>query len=427
MLVGLVGTASAFLTPLRTTPRRGTLVQLRGGAILASETPSIPPQTPPTAFANGGGRAALYAACLMAIAGWLAISTMAYSMSEDWPVAQSIFYSVDVGMGIGFGAFVEKFQRTKMFSCVHMLMCASGVAGALALFTEALLADAATLAAMEYADAAIISAFERADTSHDGQLSHLELEQALISLGIQLSDNELNLAFGRFDHNCDGQISTSEFARAVRPHLKGTDLADAVRLAIVDGERSVASRWLRSAAHALLFKHRTLLVWALWVALGTTWGIVHQGWDGLTSLYSSLSALTTSGLQAPSLDAAGHVPASSSLFLAAYCLFGIPIMGLAMGHFAGIFVEKMAADKERKALTRPLTDGEFDVAEKLFVDDGKVDFGEFLALELMRLGRVDMGTLKLLKQEFGRLDTDHSGTLSKAEAMAWRTAEPVSA
>ena len=31
------------------------------------------------------------------------------------------------------------------------------------------------------------------------------------------------------------------------------------------------------------------------------------------------------------LDSAGHVPASSSLFLAAYCLFGIPIMGLALG------------------------------------------------------------------------------------------------
>ena len=62
------------------------------------------------------------------------------------------------------------------------------------------------------------------------------------------------------------------------------------------------------------------------------------------------------------------------------------------------------------------------MAEQLFKDDGKVDFGEFLALEMMRLGRVDMGTLKLLKQEFGRLDADRSGTLSKEEAMAWRTA-----
>ena len=46
-----------------------------------------------------------------------------------------------------------------------------------------------------------------------------------------------------------------------------------------------------------------------------------------------------------------------------------------------------------------------------------VDFGEFLALELMRLGRVDVGTLSLLKQEFTRLDSDRSGSLSKKEAM----------
>ena len=357
----------------------------------------------------------------MVIAGWLAVSTMAYSTSEGWPITQSIFYSVDVGMGIGFGAFVEKLQRTKIFSCVHMLMCASGVAGALALFTEALLADAATLAATEYADAAITSAFERADVSRDGQLNMLEMQGALSSLGIELSGSEQAAAFRRFDHNQDGQISAAEVAHAVKPHLKDTDLAEAVRRAVTDGKRSAASRWVRSAADAVFFEHRTILIWALWVAMGTAWGVLHQGWDGVTSLYASLSALTTSGLQSPALDAAGCVPASSSLFLAAYCLFGIPIMGLALGRFAGVFVQRMVADKERKALTRPLTDGEFDVAEQLFVDDGMVDFGEFLALELMRLGRVDMGTLKLLKQEFARLDSDHSGTLSKAEAMAWRT------
>ena len=45
------------------------------------------------------------------------------------------------------------------------------------------------------------------------------------------------------------------------------------------------------------------------------------------------------------------------------------------------------------------------------------DPGEFLALELLRLGRIDANTLALLKQEFTRLDADHSGKLSKAEAL----------
>ena len=53
----------------------------------------------------------------------------------------------------------------------------------------------------------------------------------------------------------------------------------------------------------------------------------------------------------------------------------------------------------------------------MFKADGQVDFGEFLALELMRLGRIDVGTLELLRQEFNRLDKDRSGKLSKKEAM----------
>ena len=400
-------------------------MRLRGGA-QASDMPfaaphTQPPPKPPTVFAERR----TVSACLTAIVGWLAISTLVYSKSEGWPIAQSIFYSVDVGMGIGFGACVEELRRTKVFSCVHMLMCASGVAGALALFTEAILADAASLAAAAYANAAITSAFERADTSRDGQLNGEELRRALTSVGVELSELEQVVAFGRFDHNHDGHVSAAEFARAVKPHLKGsTDLADAVRRAVMESERSAASRLLRSASHAALFEYRTLLVWALWVALGAGWGVCHQGWDGVTAVYSSLSALTTSGLQPPALNEAGRVPASSSLFLAAYCLFGIPIMGLALARFAGLFVARLLSERERKALTRPLTESEFAFAETLFNEEapGKVEFGEFLALELMRLGRIDMGTLQLLRREFGRLDSDRSGWLSKEEVTAWRTA-----
>ena len=42
--------------------------------------------------------------------------------------------------------------------------------------------------------------------------------------------------------------------------------------------------------------------------------------------------------------------------------------------------------------------------------------------ELMRLGRVDMGTLRLLRYQFAHLDKARAGTLSKKEALEWRTA-----
>ena len=80
----------------------------------------------------------------------------------------------------------------------------------------------------------------------------------------------------------------------------------------------------------------------------------------------------------------------------------------------------MVADKGRRSHAR--SPGKFAVAEQLFMDDGKIDF-EFLALELMRLGRVDMGTLQLLK----KVHTPRRRRLwgaSKEEAMAYAPPSP---
>ena len=50
-------------------------------------------------------------------------------------------------------------------------------------------------------------------------------------------------------------------------------------------------------------------------------------------------------------------------------------------------------------------------------DDGKVDMAEFMALELLRLGKIDPGTLDTIKREFKRLDKDNDGTLKKSEIL----------
>lgn len=43
---------------------------------------------------------------------------------------------------------------------------------------------------------------------------------------------------------------------------------------------------------------------------------------------------------------------------------------------------------------------EFDFAMGLFHQDGKLDLSEFIALELLRLGKVEMGTLDSIRREF---------------------------
>ena len=46
-----------------------------------------------------------------------------------------------------------------------------------------------------------------------------------------------------------------------------------------------------------------------------------------------------------------------------------------------------------------------------------MDLAEFIALELLRLGKINASTLEILLGEFKRLDQDGSGRLSREEAL----------
>jgi len=90
---------------------------------------------------------------------------------------------------------------------------------------------------------------------------------------------------------------------------------------------------------------------------------------------------------------------------------------MALGQFANVFVERHLAAKERAALEKPISRDEFEFAQRIMGDDGKVDMAEFMALELLRLGKIDPGTLDTIKREFKRLDKDNDGTLKKSEIL----------
>ena len=360
------------------------------------------------------------------VLGWFTFAALIFSRSEGWPFAQSFFYAVDSGMSIGFGAVSEQRTATKLFTMFNVLLGASAVGGALALFAEGVVRDASNLAAEEFSSAALSAAFARADANGDGQLDSDEFERALRQLKLTLSDAELRSAFERFDVEGDGRISHAEFEAAVRPHLRGTSTVEqAVRSAAAARAETPLERALRVAGSALS-EHRIFALWLVWVGAGAVWAATVEGWGLVQSLYFAVCGLSTSGLQAPSV-ADGVLPNRSALFVALFCMSGVPIFGFALGRFADVFVRRLVAAREREALSRPLSADEFDFSRRLFTpastpddagaaDSETVDFGEYLALEMIRLGKADMGTLELIKAEFDRLDADGSGTLSRAEA-----------
>ena len=70
---------------------------------------------------------------------WIFCATTFYTHHNGWAVSKSFFYSMDVGLSIGFGAFPEPNEGSKMYTCVHILIGASLISGALGLFFEILL------------------------------------------------------------------------------------------------------------------------------------------------------------------------------------------------------------------------------------------------------------------------------------------------
>lgn len=157
------------------------------------------------------------------------------------------------------------------------------------------------------------------------------------------------------------------------------------------------------------------------------WGHKRQGWDLITSTHFAISALATGGLTGPEVNAMGILPTEPALFCGFFCLFGIPLFALTLGQFARVLVEGYIAAVEEKAVKQsiyqPLIVTEFEYAKHLCSTDGDIHLSDFLVLQLLRQGKIDIRMVKLIKAQFDALDTDGSGLITFDEAMS-RTVIP---
>ena len=159
------------------------------------------------------------------------------------------------------------------------------------------------------------------------------------------------------------------------------------------------------------------MVFALWIAVGITWGVMYQKWDVITATHFSVSALATGGLTGPEVNPVdGILPAGPAIFCGLYCLFGIPLFALTLGHFARVLVSKQVSALEANALARPLTREEFDLAKHLTTkEDNEVHLSDFIVLQLLRQGKLSMEAVEVMKQNFQSLDRDKRGTITLDE------------
>jgi len=362
----------------------------------------------------------MYVACLFVVLAWISTGTIFYSKFNNWPIPQSFFYAVDAGMSIGFCTDVaEKRIGSRAFTIVFILLGASCVGGALALFIKDIMEGVADQRHDKFEQKLAAHAVKRIDNENKGQLDYPQFRKVVQEwTNKTISDDAFEKLCEKFDGSRTGKIPSELFVR---------NCLEMDTLLHTAGPLYSENFLVRTTAYIWNFlkksfsgTHRIFTVFVIWICTGIWWGNKRQGWDIITATHFAVSALATGGLTAPSVNADGILPTEAALFCGMYCLFGIPLFALTLGHYARVLVEGYVSAVEERAvlenIRHPLDFAEFEYAKNLCSSDKYMHLSDFIVLQLLRQGKVDMKVVNLIKSQYELLDTKCSGRVSSDEA-----------
>ena len=320
-------------------------------------------------------------------------------------------------MSIGFCTEVKETEvASRLFTIVHILLGASCIGGVLVMLVNSILEGVYNRSSEMYKQIVERYSFQKAFKANKGRLSYEEFDNVLQSNGCILSDSELKRACSEYDLDHNGFIQREDFDRIFE------GIAN-----IVPSSRYINSQWplLRVTARAFdafmsLFtdKNRRInILFIFWIAVGVLWGM-RYGWDPITALHFSVSALATGGLTAPSNNVeTGFMDTEPALFCAIYSILGIPLFSFTLTQFARVLIEKYYAEDEYARITQPLSPSEFEFASRrLCSTDDSIHLSDFIILQLFRQGKLSVEELDYMKIQFKAFDKGRDGMLSKSEA-----------
>eukprot|EP00283_Hemiselmis_rufescens_P006555 CAMPEP_0173429298 /NCGR_PEP_ID=MMETSP1357-20121228/8041_1 /TAXON_ID=77926 /ORGANISM="Hemiselmis rufescens, Strain PCC563" /LENGTH=895 /DNA_ID=CAMNT_0014393455 /DNA_START=110 /DNA_END=2794 /DNA_ORIENTATION=- len=195
--------------------------------------------------------------------------------------------------------------------------------------------------------------------------------------------------------------------------------------------------YIRILFNQNLFK--ACLAFTVWVFTGVLFGCFsEQRMTFLTGLYFSVTSIATAGLEGlaplgpdtggpegvalPSID---DINEGHWFFMTQFLMLGIPIYGWALSSLAGVCMASLNEKFINDALMEQITNEEFslidylgDFNEKGAAGDGKVDMFEYVECQLLRLNFVSVSQLFAIKRRFLELDLDSSGTINREELVA---------
>jgi hypothetical protein len=301
-----------------------------------------------------------YLLCLLVVSIWISVGIIFYYYFYFWTVATSFYYVIEAGLSIGFCKPAENSDMSKIFTIFFVFVASSIVSGTTGLFLVSLFAPNLHLVPAEHR----INAISYRD----------EVDDAVTVLSVW---------------------------RYCWYHFK------------------YFIGW-----YANRFRSIMTIIFFCWMILGTCWGLFIENWTFITSLYWAVTSCSSGGLQtAPCINSTDDDGSNCNMgtyrgtLMGLYLLAGVPIYAITISQWARRFFAEVAQQREDQIMSRPIEDVQFLYAASILSGEGSetLVLGEYIFLELIRLGLVDQERIEDLKTKFYELDPHDRGELELSD------------
>jgi hypothetical protein len=340
---------------------------------------------------------------------WTGIGILFYTYYDSWTAPTAYFYAMEAGLSIGFCNPLEVDDFSKLFTIFYVLGGSIIISGSVGLLASSLFYN--TTPVIRVTKKQIFERMKKYDVEHSIYYENMDVinEQTTTDENTKNNKNTKRRRSSTTGSNnkapdgpttiCDNctecRRKTINFLKYIWYHLK------------------YYFGWYSNRFRAII----TFLL-IFWFGLGTAYGVIFEEWTVITSLYWAVTAASTGGLQSPVCIEGtegktcnfGDVRGS---LMSIWMMISVPLYATAFGQYARMAVKKTLRYREQNLLKRPMEDAEFLFAANVLSPEGSetLVLGEYILLELMRLGITDPRQIEAMKRKFHELDTLNRGEI----------------
>ena len=255
---------------------------------------------------------------------WMMIGTVWYIAWLGWSFDKAFYFAAQAGFSVGFGALNENYGNdqdpndvlpvwktdiTKLVTVAHVLSSSAVVGGCLSFFMEVVMARKQKWFDESRRTQRVVDKYQRfqaelVKTTMAKEKRESESASSTDAVGIDAGKKCRDRFWVAIC--CNDPLNVAR-GKLVRDVVKGH-----------------VGNWCDKHFNAIF----PLVLLIIWFIVGTAFGVFYEEWTLATSIYYSVTAMSTGGLQAPTNEP------FNLIFTGVFVLVGVPLFGMALAIFS---------------------------------------------------------------------------------------------